>query len=443
MKKKTFHLISLGCAKNTVDSNSMARLLMQSGYQAVANPKQAEIMIVNTCGFIKPARDEAIETLHELSDLKKSGQVLLAAGCMAERFGGQIAAACPKVDGVLGTLHIPEILSLIERLQDRGKRPELPVRDLPALAALASPLVHQFAPQGASAYLKIADGCSRRCAFCSIPLIKGNWRSRPAEEILRDAAILQDMGTQELILIAQDTTAYAQDRGEKDALPGLIEAILKAAPEIPWLRILYAFPGFVSERLVDLMAASSVIQPYLDIPLQHAHPEVLRRMRRPDDMTWVRETIAAMREKIPGIAIRSTFITGFPGETESEFAALYDFLEEMKFDRVGVFPYYPEEGTASAALGDTVPEAVKNERLDLLMRRQQEISHAINRSFIGKTLNVLIEGEQDGVMVGRSYRDAPEIDGLVFVDGAAAPGEIIPVRINSALEYDLIGKVVG
>ncbi len=435
MKEKTFHLVSLGCAKNTVDSNTMAGILTQSGYRFVSNPRQAEVMIVNTCGFIKPARDEALAALRELSRLKKNGQYLLAAGCMAERFGPQIAAACPKVDGVLGTLHIPEILSLIHQIQNRNPQRENAVRELPALS-------HQFALQGASAYLKIADGCSRRCAFCSIPLIKGNWKSRPAEDILQDAAMLQEMGIRELILIAQDTTAYAQDRGEKDALPGLIEAILKTAPAIPWLRILYAFPGFVSDRLIDLMAASSTVQPYLDIPLQHAHPAVLKRMQRPDDIGWVRETIAKMREKIPGIAIRSTFIAGFPGETEAEFNALYDFLEEIKFDRVGVFPYYLEEGTSSAAYGDTVPEAVKTERVDRLMRRQQEISHEINRAFIGKTLDVLIEGEQDGLMVGRSYRDAPEIDGLVFVDGAAAVGEIVPVRINSALEYDLIGKLV-
>jgi ribosomal protein S12 methylthiotransferase len=434
MKRKTFHLISLGCAKNTVDSNSMAGILINSGYSFEDNPKQAEILIVNTCGFIKPARDEALATLQELSNFKKSGQYLLAAGCMAERFSSQITTACPKVDGILGTLHITEMLSLIDSLKSKTDSKQ-------SIRPNLSPLTTgQFAPQGGSAYLKIADGCSRRCAFCSIPLIKGNWKSRPAEEIFQDAVSLQNMGIRELILIAQDTTAYAQDRGEKDALPGLIEGILKAAPDIPWLRILYAFPGFVSDRLIDLMASSTIIQPYLDIPLQHAHPAILKRMLRPDDMGWVRETIAKMREKIPGIAIRSTFITGFPNETEEEFTALYDFLTEMKFDRVGVFPYYLEEGTSSAAYGDTVPEEIKTQRVDLLMKHQQEISHEINRSFIGKTLDVLIEGEQDGLLAGRSYRDAPEIDGLVFVDGKAAVGDIIPVRISSALEYDLIGK---
>ncbi len=433
MKKKTFHLISLGCAKNTVDSTSMAGRLMQAGYLFTDNPKQAEVLIVNTCGFIKPAREEAIQTLQQLSEIKRSGQYLIAAGCMAERFSDQITSSCPKVDGVLGTRHIMDIMTLIGNLKKRINAPN------PVFTTTIPENYSQFAVQGGSAYLKIADGCSRRCAFCSIPLIKGNWKSRPVVDILKDAQSLQDMGIQELILIAQDTTAYGQDRGEMDALPSLIEKILQAAPKIPWLRILYAFPGFVSDRLIDLMASNPTVLSYLDIPLQHAHPAVLKRMLRPDDMGWVRETIHKMRERIPGIAIRSTFITGFPGETEEEFMVLHDFLTEMKFDRVGVFPYYLEEGTSSAALGDTVPEKIKTQRVDFLMRNQQEISHKINRTFIGKQMDVLIEGEQDGLLVGRSYRDAPEIDGLVLVEGNAQIGKIVPVLIHSAMEYDLAG----
>ncbi len=434
MKKNTFHLVSLGCAKNTVDSTSVGVKLVQAGYTFTDNPKQAEVLIVNTCGFIKPARDEAIQTLQQLSDIKKSGQYLIAAGCMAERFSDQIMASCPKVDGVLGTRHITDILTLINSLKKRVSTPN------PIITKNLADNFSQFAVNGASAYLKIADGCSRRCAFCSIPLIKGNWQSRPVEEILKDAELLQNMGVRELILIAQDTTAYGQDRGEKDALPGLIEKILQAAPEIDWLRILYAFPGFVTDRLIDLMASNPIVLPYLDIPLQHAHPAVLKRMHRPDDMGWVRETIYKMRERIPGIAIRSTFIAGFPEETDEEFMTLYDFLTEMKFDRVGVFPYYLEEGTSSAAYGDTVPEVIKTQRVDFLMRHQQEISYEVNRSFIGKKMDVLIEGRQDDhFMVGRSYRDAPEIDGVVLVKGFAEVGSIVPVMIYNAMEYDLMG----
>jgi len=434
MKKNSFHLVSLGCAKNTVDSTSMGVRLVQAGYSFTDNPKQAEVLIVNTCGFIKPARDEAIQTLQQLSDIKKSGQYLIAAGCMAERFSDQIMSSCPKVDGILGTRHITDIMTLIDSLKKRVNPPS------PMMTKNIAQNFSQYAVNGASAYLKIADGCSRRCAFCSIPLIKGNWKSRPVEEILKDAELLQNMGMRELILIAQDTTAYGQDRGEKDALPGLIEKILQAAPEIDWLRILYAFPGFVTDRLIDLMASNPTVLPYLDIPLQHAHPAVLKRMHRPDDMGWVRETICKMRERIPGIAIRSTFIAGFPEETDEEFMALYDFLTEMKFDRVGVFPYYLEEGTSSASYGDTVPEEIKTQRVDLLMRHQQEISHKVNRSFIGKKMDVLIEGRQDDrFMVGRSYRDAPEIDGVVLVEGFAEIGRIVPVMIHNAMEYDLIG----
>ena len=353
---------------------------------------------------------------------------------MAERFSDQIMSSCPKVDGVLGTRHSMDILQLIDSLKKQISVPN------PMITNNYVQNFSQFAVNGASAYLKIADGCSRRCAFCSIPLIKGNWKSRPVEEILKDAELLQNMGVRELILIAQDTTAYGQDRGEKDALPGLIEKIVQAAPEIDWIRILYAFPGFVTDRLIDLMASNPIVLPYLDIPLQHAHPAVLKRMHRPDDMGWVRETIYKMRERIPGIAIRSTFIAGFPEETDEEFMALYDFLTEMKFDRVGVFPYFLEEGTSSAAYGDTVPEEIKTQRVDFLMRHQREISYKVNRSFIGKKMHVLIEGRQDDrFMVGRSYRDAPEIDGVVLVKGFAKVGSIVPVMIYNAMEYDLMG----
>ena len=437
MKPNTFHLVSLGCAKNTVDSTTMGNLLARQGYSFEEDPRKAEVIIVNTCGFIKPAREEAIETINDLAKHKSKKQLLVAAGCMAEKFSDELKSHCKKIDALLGTRSINQIGQIIDDLKSGTSRLSVSNRfDMDRLS--------QFALQGNSAYLKIADGCSRHCAFCAIPGIKGDWHSRPVEEILRDASVLDEQGVQELILIAQDTTAYGIDRGEKDALPGLLEKIEKAAPNIPWIRILYAFPGFVSEHLIDLMASDNHILPYLDIPLQHASPAVLKRMLRPDNMDSVRKTLEYMRQRMPEMAIRSTFITGFPGETEEDFTTLYQFVESMEFDRVGVFPYYSEKGTPSAAYEDDVPEEVKTERQEQIYLLQQEISHDVNMRFVGKTMDVLIEGIQDdGMLIGRTYRDAPEIDGLVFVSGDAPIGGIVPVRINGVVgDYDLLGNAL-
>ena len=435
MKPNTYYLVSLGCAKNTVDSTTMGNLLSRQGYSFVNDPRKAEFIIVNTCGFIRPARDEAIGTINELSSHKTKKQYLIAAGCMAEKFSTEIQSQCKKIDALIGTRKINQIGQVCSKLKSGNATNNLSsIFDMDKL--------NQFALQGNSAYLKIADGCSRKCAFCAIPSIKGDWHSRPEEEILKDAALLNDRGIKELILIAQDTTAYGIDRGEKDALPALLENIEKTAPDIPWIRIMYAFPGFVSDHLIDLMSADNHILPYLDIPLQHASPSTLKRMLRPDNMDSVRRTLDYMRKRMPGIAIRSTFITGFPGETEEEFKDLYQFIESMEFDRVGVFPYYPENDTPSAKYVDDVPEDVKLERQEQLYLLQQEISHDINLRYVGKTLNVLIEGiQEDGMLIGRTYRDAPEIDGLVFVTGEAEIGAIIPVKITGVVgDYDLMGS---
>ena len=437
MKPNTFHLISLGCAKNTVDSTTMGNLLARQGYIFENDPNKAEVLIVNTCGFIRPAREEAIETINELSRHKSKKQLLIAAGCMAEKYSDEIKSHCKKIDALLGTRNINQIGQIIENLKSGTSLRAVSTQfDMDRLS--------QFALQGNSAYLKIADGCSRRCAFCAIPGIKGEWHSRPVEEILRDASVLDEQGIQELILIAQDTTSYGIDRGEMDALPGLLEKIEKAAPNIPWIRILYAFPGFVSNHLIDLMASDNHILPYLDIPLQHASPSVLKRMLRPDNMDSVRKTLEYMRKRMPEMAIRSTFITGFPGETEEDFKELYQFIESMEFDRVGVFPYYAEKGTPSAQYEDDVPEEIKLERQEQLYLLQQEISHDVNMRFVGKTMDVLIEGiQEDGMLIGRTYRDAPEIDGLVFVSGDAPVGGIDPVKITGVVgDYDLLGSAI-
>lgn len=437
MKPNTFHLISLGCAKNTVDSTTMGNLLARQGYIFENDPNKAEVLIVNTCGFIRPAREEAIETINDLARHKSKKQLLIAAGCMAEKYSDEIKSHCKKIDALLGTRNINQIGQIIENLKSGTSLRAVSTQfDMDRLS--------QFALQGNSAYLKIADGCSRRCAFCAIPGIKGEWHSRPADEILRDASVLDEQGVQELILIAQDTTSYGIDRSEKDALPGLLEKIEKAAPNIPWIRILYAFPGFVSDHLIDLMASDNHILPYLDIPLQHASPSVLKRMLRPDNMDSVRKTLEYMRKRMPEMAIRSTFITGFPGETEEDFKELYQFIESMEFDRVGVFPYYAEKGTPSAQYEDDVPEETKLERQEQLYLLQQEISHDVNMRFVGKTMDVLIEGiQEDGMLIGRTYRDAPEIDGLVFISGDAPIGGIVPVKITGVVgDYDLLGSAI-
>jgi ribosomal protein S12 methylthiotransferase len=303
---------------------------------------------------------------------------------------------------------------------------------------------------GASAYLKIADGCRRTCAFCAIPLIKGSAVSRPPELILEDAQRLHESGVRELILIAQDTTDYGHDLGMKDGLATLLERMTTAMPELDWLRILYAFPGYVTDRLIDVMASHPQILPYLDIPLQHAHPDTLTRMRRPANMDWVHATIGKMRLAMPKLAIRTVFIVGYPGETEKEFQALLDFMEEMRFDHAGAFQFSFEPGTASEALGDSVPTEVKEERFQRLMELQQAISLQINQTYVGQTLDVLVEGFNNGIAMGRSYRDAPEIDGLVLIepDGSKKPdqlpaiGSLVPVIITGAMAYDLSGILV-
>jgi ribosomal protein S12 methylthiotransferase len=295
------------------------------------------------------------------------------------------------------------------------------------------------AVQGASAYLKLADGCRRSCAFCAIPLIKGSAVSRPPEAILGDARRLADFGVQEIILIAQDTTDYGHDLGVEDDLARLLDRLVVEVPRVPWIRLMYAYPGRITDRLIETMARQPQILPYVDLPLQHAHPDVLRRMRRPANVDHVRRTVEKLRGAMPEIAIRTTFLVGFPGETEVEFQALLEFAGEMRFDRVGVFPYSEEEGTTAAELEDDVLPAAKEERRQRLMALQQPISLARNQSLVGSTLDVLIEGQNQGLSVGRSYRDAPEVDGLVLIEDKLPVGEIVPVRIIAALEYDLVG----
>jgi len=439
MNRKTFHLVSLGCSKNTVDSDSMSQMLIADGYKIVEKPSQASVLIVNTCGFIGPAKEESINVLRELSGNKRNDQLLIAAGCLTQRYGAEVAQQVQGVDGILGTRRWMDIVQVVSELR-KSPHPE-PLYHLPETATVGKdePGILRASVAGSSAYLKIADGCRRPCAFCAIPLIKGTAVSRPIDSILEEAKSLRDEGVRELILIAQDTTDYGHDLGMKDGLAVLLEELTENVPDMEWIRIMYAYPGFVNDRLINVMATRKALLPYLDMPLQHAHPKTLYRMRRPSNIEWVHETLAKMRSKITNLSIRTTFIVGYPGETDEEFQALMDFIDEIQFDRVGAFKFSFEPGTTSEPLGDPVPAEVKEERYQQLMERQQAISLQINQSFVGKTLDVLIEGYGDGISVGRSYRDAPEIDGLVLVEGEAPIGEIVPIRITGAMVYDLSG----
>ncbi len=431
-----YYLLSLGCCKNTVDSEGMSRLLQRAGYAPADDPTAAELLIVNTCGFIDIAQEESFGELRELAKAKRRGQLLIAAGCLSQRYGRQLVKEVSGLDGIIGTRRWMEITALVEKLSSAGDRPLVMIGDPPVPPAGS---MSRSVVQGASAYLKIADGCSAACSFCAIPMIKGPARSRPVEAIVGEARQLVGQGVKEIILIAQDTTAYGRDRGQRDALPRLIEAILAAVPELPWLRLMYAYPQHVTPRLIEIMAQHPQVCHYLDIPLQHAHPETLRRMNRPHGVGGVWRLIADLRQAMPDIALRTSFIVGYPGETEEEFEALLDFVEEIAFDRVGVFTYSREEGTPAADLPGQVPDQVKEERYQRLMELQQGISLAKNQQMIGRTLDVLIEGSGESLSVGRSYRDAPEVDGLVLVKEDLPMGEMVPVLITGAMEYDLIG----
>jgi ribosomal protein S12 methylthiotransferase len=432
-------MVSLGCAKNTVDSSSMAQLLSRAGYRPTENPDRAGVMIVNTCGFIGPAKQESLQVLEELATQKRKGQLLIAAGCLTQRYGVEIARQVPGLDGILGTRRWMDIVEVVQELRATGHpQPLYHLPDTPTVGRDEHG-AQRVVKQGGSAYLKIADGCRRPCAFCAIPLIKGTAVSRPVESILEEARSLQSLGVRELNLIAQDTTDYGHDLSMKDGLAVLLEQLVQAAPEIDWIRILYAYPGYVSDRLIDVMAQHPQIVPYLDMPLQHAHPATLRRMRRPANIDWVYRTLEKMRHALPDLALRTTFIVGYPGEDEDEFQALLDFIREMRFDRVGAFQFSFEPGTTSEPLGDPTPAEVKQARYDQLMELQAAISLEKNQAFVGKTLDVLIEGQGDGITLGRTYRDAPEIDGMVIIEGELPVGEIVPVRITGAMTYDLSG----
>ncbi len=459
-QQPAYFLLSLGCPKNAVDSEAMAMLLQRDGYATTADPEAADVLIVNTCGFLEAAKEESIAALQELAQGKRRRQRLIAAGCLAQRNGDEILRRVPGVDALLGTRRWMEVVPLVDALRAGRRSERYALLGDPEPGVAAGPMLRPAVPAG-SAYLKISDGCNAPCAFCSIPLFKGKLRSRPMAAIVDETEALVRAGALEIVLVAQDTTDYGRDMGEPDALPQLMSAICHRVPELRWLRLMYAYPGHVSDRLIEVMATEQQIVPYIDMPLQHGHPQTLRRMRRPSNVGWVHNTVQKLRGAMPDLALRSTFIVGFPGETEEEFQGLLELLQAVQFDKVGVFQFSPEPGTPAAGLPDQVPAAVKEERWHRVMALQQPLALARNQAQVGRRLEVLIEGlgeveageGGDGAVVlrggervnlGRCYRDAPEVDGLVLVPGAALEaGRMVPVQITGALAYDLVGEVAA
>ena len=438
---RSFYLVTLGCPKNEVDSEGIVEVLADSRLRPNDNPKTADVLIVNTCGFLEAARREAIETLTELSEKKRPGQILIATGCLAQRAGGALTSQVKGLDGIIGIRHWPaigEFLSTLESRHESSAATYVPLPDEPAPELV--PLRRTDLGFRSSAYLKIGDGCSAGCAFCTIPAIKGPMRSRPRDLILQEARNLVAGGCVELILVAQDTTSYGRDLGEKDGLHRLLEDLFSSVPDAPWLRLMYAYPTHLNDRLIETMAANRQLCHYLDMPLQHGHPDVLGRMGRPRNVEKIVRWIERLRQAVPDVAIRTTFIVGFPGETSAEYRALLDFVETVAFDRVGVFPFSREPGTPAYDMPDQIAEQDKQARWQELMQVQETISLAQNRKQIDRRLQVLVEGTDNGVSVGRSYRDAPEIDGYVLIDGTLPVGCLSQVRVTGAAVHDLTAK---
>jgi ribosomal protein S12 methylthiotransferase len=437
-----FHIVSLGCAKNTVDSEAMEQLLLAAGHQRAVDAASADLLIVNTCGFIESAKQESIDTLLELGAEKRADQKLIATGCLVERYSTELQAELPSIDAFVGARNwsaLPRVLTQLEELRAPGS--SLSLVELAPAGELDLEIAKRRS-NGPSAYLKISDGCDQRCAFCAIPFMKGNHRSKPAELILREVGQLLEQGVREVVLVGQDTTRYGHDLGQRDGLAALLEQMTDAFPALPWIRVMYAYPRHVTERFLSVLRERRQVLPYLDMPLQHTHPWTLARMRRPHRDTD--DLIGWMRDRVPGLVLRTTFIVGFPGETEAEFDYLLDSVQRLRFDRVGVFTYSDEDGTAAFSMPDRVADSEKRRRRGRLMAAARDITLASNQRMVGQELDVLIDGRpEDGSawFAGRSYRDAAEVDGLVLVKAEQLRvGEIIPVRIERALAYDLLGR---
>jgi ribosomal protein S12 methylthiotransferase len=432
----------LGCEKNRVDTEHMLGLLAEAGYTVSADENQASVVVVNTCSFIQDARTESVRTLVELAD---QGKELIIAGCLAQQFREELLESLPEARAIVGTGDYQHIVDVLRRVE-AGERVSQ-VSDVPTFVA-DEHLPRYRTTSEAVAYLKVAEGCDYRCAFCIIPKLRGDQRSRPIESIVAEAKALAAQGVQELILISQITTNYGLDLYGRPRLAELLRALGEV--EIPWIRVHYAYPTGLSAEVLAAFRETTNVLPYLDLPLQHSHPEVLRAMNRPWQAEVTEGLLERIRDQLPDAVLRTTFIVGFPGEQESHFEHLLAFVARQRFDHVGVFCFSPEEGTAAADLPDPVPAAVAQERRDRLMALQQPIAAERNAAWVGRIVDVLIEQENPttGAMLGRCARFAPDVDGEVHVSAGAgglcaAPGTMVPVRITAADTYDLQGEVVG
>ena len=435
---KTVGLVSLGCSKNRVDSEMLLGQLRERGYQIVDDPKEAEIIIVNTCGFIQSAKEESIDTLLEMAEYKQTGRLklLLATGCLAQRYGEELREALGEADGFMGVADYKRIFEVIDEAQ-KGERP-LAVGEGDRF--YKSDRVLTTPPY--SAYVKISDGCDNRCTYCAIPLIRGRYRSRPYDDIVEECRDLAKKGVTEVTLIAQDTSRYGSDFEGKPLLLKNLLADVSAIEGIHWVRVLYCYPDTVNDELLDAIASLPKCAKYLDLPLQHINDRLLKAMNRRGDSQMIKRLLSGCRQR--GIIVRTTMIVGFPGETEEEFEELLDFVKETRFDRLGAFAYSPEENTPAAAMPEQIDEAVKQERLDRLMTLQQEISAKVMQARVGETCEVLVEGFRHGRYYGRSLMEAPEVDGKVLFTSQKKlrPGEYVTVHITGASEYDLNGEAV-
>ncbi len=432
----------LGCEKNRVDTEHMLGLLAEAGYTVSADENQASVVVVNTCSFIQDARTESVRTLVELAE---QGKELIIAGCLAQQFREELLESLPEARAIVGTGDYQHIVDVLRRVE-AGERVSQ-VSDVPTFVA-DEHLPRYRTTSEAVAYLKVAEGCDYRCAFCIIPKLRGDQRSRPIESIVAEAKALAAQGVQELILISQITTNYGLDLYGRPRLAELLRALGEV--EIPWIRVHYAYPTGLSAEVLAAFRETTNVLPYLDLPLQHSHPEVLRAMNRPWQAEVTEGLLERIRDQLPDAVLRTTFIVGFPGEQESHFEHLLAFVARQRFDHVGVFCFSPEEGTAAADLPDPVPAAVAQERRDRLMALQQPIAAERNAAWVGRIVDVLIEQENPttGAMLGRCARFAPDVDGEVHVSAGAgglcaAPGTMVPVRITAADTYDLQGEVVG
>ena len=459
------YLVSLGCDKNLVDSEIMLGLLSKEGYAITNDLSEADYAIVNSCCFIGDAKEESINTIIEIGELKKEGKLkgLIVTGCLAQRYQSMITDELPEADAVIGTTAYDSIVSAIAEIKSKNGLADksLYIEDLERLAGGEE---HRLVPAGEiSSYIKIAEGCNKRCTYCIIPYIRGNYRSIPMETIVKEAEELAKQGTKELLLVAQETTLYGVDIYGKKALPELVHELSKISG-IEWIRLLYCYPEEITDEIIEAIKNEKKVCHYIDLPIQHSSDAILRKMARKTNQSELRERIAKLRKEIPDITLRTTLITGFPGETEEEFKELYNFVDEMEFDRLGVFTYSAEEGTPAAEMDGQVDEEVKIARRNEIMELQQEISAEKAEGRIGKVYEVLVEGtvpvdsvngeafasimevNEDGkkVYIGRTYMDAPDVDGQVFFesDYEIMSGELVEVEIIASDEYDLFGVLI-